>query len=425
MNESPFPSGHITALPNPLPPGTSPTVIQWETTPAAPAELVVSDNDGPEQLVGRGPEGHSEISWVQDGRHYDFHLYQAGEPRRKLASLRVHRSTFPIGPLLSEVSSRLRSGELEPGDFGNFVASLIKPQLDQPEFEHLFRVWEESGFHVTAVGDDGPLPETRALADKPWEESQELPGFDLNPTSQRKYVCEIFPDYRRELEQLPMTHSNASNGSHGGLDAAITYCMVRHSSPNRVMEIGGNQSTLVLREALRTNRRGTLLFVEPRPEKVILDPTTKPEELLREEMKSLELAKFAELDPGDILSVKTSHVIKLGSDVNSLFFEILPRLKTGVIVQLCDIFLPFDYPKEWVIEGRRFWTAQYLLQAFLSGNADFEVLVSSGYLLAAHSPELQAAFPRCERLEGSAFWMRRRRATGAKRVTLKPLTDSR
>ena len=91
-----------------------------------------------------------------------------------------------------------------------------------------------------------------------------------------------------------------------------------------------------------------------------------------------------------------------------------------MLVHLGDIFLPFDYPREWVIERRRFWTAQYLLQAFLSGNADFEVLVSSGYLLATHLAELPAVFPRCERLEGTSFWMRRRRATGARRVTLQP-----
>ena len=100
--------------------------------------------------------------------------------------------------------------------------------------------------------------------------------------------------------------------------------------------------------------------------------------------------------------------MRIGGDVNFLFLDVLPRLKPGVIVHVHDIFFPFDYPKDWVIERRRFWTEQYLLQAFLGFNAEFEVLVSSGYLKARFPEELKSVFPTADPWTGGSFWMRRK-----------------
>jgi hypothetical protein len=40
-----------------------------------------------------------------------------------------------------------------------------------------------------------------------------------------------------------------------------------------------------------------------------------------------------------------------GGDVPWLFNEILPRLRSGVVVHVHDVFLPGDYPQEWVLDG--------------------------------------------------------------------------
>jgi hypothetical protein len=71
--------------------------------------------------------------------------------------------------------------------------------------------------------------------------------------------------------------------------------------------------------------------------------------------------------------------IKCGGDVNYLFLEVLPRLNPGVIVHIHDIFLPNEFPKELVRERHFFWTEQYLLQAFLMFNSEFEVLFANSY----------------------------------------------
>ena len=55
----------------------------------------------------------------------------------------------------------------------------------------------------------------------------------------------------------------------------------------------------------------------------------------------------------------------IGSDVQYEYLSIMPKLKKGVLVHIHDIFLPAEYPKEWILEDFRFWNEQYLLQAFL------------------------------------------------------------
>ena len=73
-----------------------------------------------------------------------------------------------------------------------------------------------------------------------------------------------------------------------------------------------------------------------------------------------------------------------------------------------DIFLPREYPQEWLLERRRFWTEQYLLQAFLMFNQEFQVLVSSAYLKEYFEPELKQIFPQAAPWQGGSFWMHRR-----------------
>jgi hypothetical protein len=92
--------------------------------------------------------------------------------------------------------------------------------------------------------------------------------------------------------------------------------------------------------------------------------------------------------------------------------EVLPRLKPGVIVHIHDIFLPFDYRRDWVMEKFRFWTEQYMLQSFLTFNSEFEVLMANSYLNHYHKEELETVFPDLPSYRGGSFWIRRK-ARGA------------
>jgi hypothetical protein len=130
--------------------------------------------------------------------------------------------------------------------------------------------------------------------------------------------------------------------------------------------------------------------------------------LIEKKVEDLDLDFFSQLGPGDILFIDSSHTVKIGGDVNYLFLEKLPRLKPGVIVHVHDIFIPFDYRRDWVMDEFRFWTEQYLLQAFLTFNSEFEVLIANSYLSHYHKEDLKTTFPNSPWWGGGSFWMRRR-----------------
>jgi hypothetical protein len=95
---------------------------------------------------------------------------------------------------------------------------------------------------------------------------------------------------------------------------------------------------------------------------------------------------FDVLDDGDILFIDSTHVSKPGSDVNWLFFRVLPRLKPGVVIHVHDIFYPFEYHNDWLTE-RRSWNESYLLRSFLSYNNTFQITFFSSWIWQEH-PEV-------------------------------------
>ena len=71
------------------------------------------------------------------------------------------------------------------------------------------------------------------------------------------------------------------------------------------------------------------------------------------------------LASGDLLFVDSSHVVKAGSDVNYVVLEVLPRLRPGVIVQVHDVYLPYDYQRN-LYQTVFHWNESTLYQAFLT-----------------------------------------------------------
>jgi hypothetical protein len=119
--------------------------------------------------------------------------------------------------------------------------------------------------------------------------------------------------------------------------------------------------------------------------------------------------------------------VAVGSDVVQEYLQVLPRLKPGVLVHVHDIFLPSDYPRRAVLDNLWFWSEQYLLQAFLSFNHEFEILWSASAMQLSHARVLEECFPNWvnsyanippakrrfiptadgNRVWPSSFWMRR------------------
>jgi len=149
-----------------------------------------------------------------------------------------------------------------------------------------------------------------------------------------------------------------------------------------------------------------LEFVEPYPDRLarLLRPSDAATTALhRARVQDLPIDLFARLEANDILFVDSSHVSRAGSDVNFILFEILPRLKPGVLVHVHDVFWPFEYPARWFRRGMA-WNEAYLLRAFLTCNDSFEI-----YFWAPYAARLDPSPATAVRLEdGQSIWIRRR-----------------
>ena len=133
------------------------------------------------------------------------------------------------------------------------------------------------------------------------------------------------------------------------LDAAIAYSLVRTRRPGRIVEIGSGHSTRFLARAIADGGlKTTLTAIDPAPRAALAGVSV---EWLRQPVQAAGHAPFATLRPGDMLLIDSSHVLMPGSDVDFLFNQVWPRLPSGVLVHVHDIFLPDAYPESWAWRG--------------------------------------------------------------------------
>ncbi|MHB8658429.1 MAG: class I SAM-dependent methyltransferase [Solirubrobacteraceae bacterium] len=263
-----------------------------------------------------------------------------------------------------------------------------------------------------------PMYDSRELAqqrEQLWPPSpREAVGIDWREEAQLE-LCHLVFAQQQQLEFIDepsgdQLEYHTSNDQYPPLDAWVLAGMLEHLNPRRMIEVGSGFSTLV---SARTNRERLasqmqLTCVEPYPRDFVLQGIPGVSDLRVERIQDTPLALFSELSAGDVLFIDTAHTVKTGGDVVWIFQEIIPRLAPGVYVHIHDVFVPGEYPQAWVMDGWG-WNETYLVRAFLSFNAAFEIVWGQQYMLHHHLQELRSAFPGLERStpSGAALWIRR------------------
>jgi len=151
------------------------------------------------------------------------------------------------------------------------------------------------------------------------------------------------------------------NGWLPGLDAVALYCFIAMNNPKRYFEVGSGNSTKFARRSIQDNRlRTRITSFDPQPRAEI---DTLCDTVVRAPLEECDLSIFSQLDAGDILFIDNSHTAFQNSDVVVCMLDILPRLRSGVLVEFHDILLPWDYPYEY--GAVRYYNEQYLLASHL------------------------------------------------------------
>jgi hypothetical protein len=262
-----------------------------------------------------------------------------------------------------------------------------------------------------------PLVDPRDIArrgDAVWPAQPVVAGIDFDPAGHAQLLDEVFPallgdyaypDALRDRKDLRQYYNH--NSQFGWLDSRAAFALLRHWAPRRVVEVGSGYSSLLMadvgRRYLGPGFRLTCIEPFPRPFLRQLPGI----ELVVAKVQDVELSLFDQLQPGDVLFIDSSHVAKTGSDVNRLYFDVLPRLARGVRVHIHDIFLPHDYPREWVLEQNRSWNEQYLVRALLMDSTRLRVRFGSSYAWATFPDQVSRALglPPGQGYGGASLWL--------------------
>lgn len=188
----------------------------------------------------------------------------------------------------------------------------------------------------------------------------------------KEKIHEIRPAVKETNPALP----SWNNGFLPGLDIVALYSFIKIFSPKLYVEIGSGNSTKVARKAINDFSLSTKIHsVDPFPRAEI---DALADKIIREPLEDLKDISFArELQPNDILFIDNSHRSFPNSDVTVCFLELIPQLKSGVIVHIHDIYLPYDYPQ---FMCDRFYNEQYLLACFLFGGNKLRTILPNYFV---------------------------------------------
>lgn len=279
--------------------------------------------------------------------------------------------------------------------------------------EHDIKEIQGRGFHFQRNDFYSPLNDLLFLESNRdlWNKNDDPLDIDWNVEGQLAVAKEIsaFVD---ELRDIPQSQRGRvvcycwQNDFWNNADALVQYGIVRSRKPKKYVEVGCGWSSLLLHKALQKNGQACqVALIEPYPNHSIFN--VLPKNWIHHEciLQRAPMRLFQELEAGNVLFYDGSHCARVASDVNHLFFEILPRLKSGVLIHLHDIFLPNEYPEDWIFDRGQTWNEQYVLQAFLMNNSSYRIVIANRYLYRRCASKLDDLYKGIQPSYGASFWI--------------------
>lgn len=281
---------------------------------------------------------------------------------------------------------------------------------EKEELARTYKTWVPPGHFYS------PHPDQREIsrrADKVFDTTPPR-GIDVHEEFQLELLDEIaaFADdmpFPAEASDAYRYYFN--NPAYSWSDAIILHTMLRRLQPQRIVEVGSGYSSAMTLDTIEGWLPEGVEFtcIDPYADLLRSLMHTGDEsrvDIVESVAQDVSLDRFTSLEAGDVLFIDSTHVVKAASDVNFLFFEVLPVLNDGVWIHVHDIFYPFEYPLAWLHEGRA-WQEIYLLRAFLMFNQRFRVRWFQQYMWARHRELLEAKTPDMANNPGGNIWLQK------------------
>jgi Methyltransferase domain len=330
--------------------------------------------------------------------------------RRRIDHLITHSSRFQQllqerAALVAETTQLVAEKTQLAAENANLVAE--KAQLLQE-----WQTWMPPGHFYSPIPDLNAVKQREAVIFGPM--SRSLPGINLNESGQLDWLEKLrvyYADQPFAATPQPGLRYFFENNGYCYSDAIFLQGMIRHLQPRRIIEVGSGYSSCVMLDTneLFCQNQISCTFIDPFPQ--LLESLLKPDDrdritIIPQPLQELDLAIFQDLSAGDILFIDSTHVAKVDSDVNYIFFQLLPSLNSGVYIHFHDIFYPFEYPQTWIYQGRA-WNEDYFLRAFLQYNDAFEICLFNTFLEHFYEAKFAAEMPLCLKDRGGSIWLRK------------------
>jgi hypothetical protein len=260
-----------------------------------------------------------------------------------------------------------------------------------------------------------PIPDIKELEKLNIFKKNKPQAISIN----EEYQLELFSVFITYYKEFPYTSSQDGKRRFFVPESYLTYSdalglysIIRHFKPKQIVEVGSGYSSALMLDLNQDyfESKQQLTFIDPdfsRLEKLMKTGDDKLCNLINQKVQEVDLNYFRSLSENDLLFIDSSHVSKTGSDLNYLLFEILPLLKKGVIVHFHDIYYPFEYPSELVLDKKLAWNEVYILRAFLMYNPMFEIVYFNNYLFQNHTDLIKEKMSECIKDEGASLYIRK------------------
>jgi predicted O-methyltransferase YrrM len=243
-----------------------------------------------------------------------------------------------------------------------------------------------------------------------------IEGIDLNESGQLDLIKTLLENYASvpfKDEKTSDLRYYFNNNFYSYSDGIFLNLMMRKFKPKSIIEIGSGFSSALMMDSneLNLNKSISFTFIDPNPERLysLIKADDKSNyEIIAKKIQDISLDIFGRLNKNDILFIDSTHVSKTGSDVNMILFDILPKLKPGVLIHFHDIFYPFEYPKEWVLNPKGFgWNENYILRSFLMYNNQYKIVLFNTFLEHFHENWFRENMPLCLKNKGGSIWIQK------------------
>ena len=155
------------------------------------------------------------------------------------------------------------------------------------------------------------------------------------------------------------------------VDLELYYSMIRKNRPDLIIEIGSGHSTHFALDALKKNKSGHIICIDPVPRRNLPDEI----EHIKTKVEDVEVSLFGKLNENDILFIDSSHTTE---EAEYHCNKILPNLKKGVFIHHHDFTYPYSiYCYDDPI---KYGEPDVLLKFYMKNQHVFEIITSDSYV---------------------------------------------